>query len=319
MNQTSSPVADLSYRNYDGPLQRTDLAWWVIAKSTMMKAARMKSLWTVSVIAGWYFIVMIIILFFLQELSSLSGGQKAFHTFIDRIVWKDQFVHGMSYAQHLVLVVALMTGAGAIANDNRANALLVYLSKPCTKFDYVLGKWIGVFIPMLLIISLPVFVFYGYGLFSFRGEGFFSSDKWLVAKLLVVLPISAMLHTSLVLAFSSMFKQGRIAGAAYAGFYFMLFFFTTLMELVWRIGSKGHNHPPEIIKTLFYCSVDGVQVAWIRSILDFSKTGPFGVPSIQQMIANPPSPWLMLVVVLAVSALCILITWRRVRAVEVVG
>ena len=51
-------------------------------------------------------------------------GGAEFKTFLSRIVWQDQFLHGFSYgADHLI--IALMLGSGAIANDNRANALLV--------------------------------------------------------------------------------------------------------------------------------------------------------------------------------------------------
>jgi len=45
-----------------------------------------------------------------------------------------------------ILCIALVVGAGAIAADNRSNALMVYLSKPITKGDYLLGKWMGIFL-----------------------------------------------------------------------------------------------------------------------------------------------------------------------------
>jgi ABC-2 type transport system permease protein len=316
MTTEVTPIADLSYRNYDGPLESPDLRWWVIAKRLILNSIKLKGLWVATVLSGWYFIIIVIILFFLQQLSA-AGQQNgaALKTFLGHTVWKDQFLHGFSYAQHLLLVVALMVGAGAIANDNRANALLVYLSKPCTKLDYVLGKWVGLFLIILAIISVPSLAFYGYGLMSFRSEGFLKDDPYLLLRVLAVLPLSAALHTSLILAISSMFRQGRIAGATYAGIYFLSYFFTVLMQGIWAL-SDGAANP--IVKTLFYFSIDGIQIGLARAILHPTGTRPFGIPGPNPgwIPAPPLVPYLGVVVFVMVA--CIWFVWTRVRAVEVI-
>jgi ABC-2 type transport system permease protein len=312
-----TPIADLSYRNYDGPLEPPTFRWWVIAKRLILSAIKLRSLWVVTVLSGWYYMVMIVILFFMQQLAGTSPqAQITLKTFLGRIVWKDQFLHGFSFSQHLLLVIALMVGAGAIANDNRANALLVYLSKPCTKLDYVFGKWVGLFLVILGVISVPTLAFYGYGLLSFRDQGFLKDDPYLLLRVLCVLPLSAALHTSIVLAISSMFRQGRIAGATYAGIYFLSYFFTVLMEGIWAVSNGQANG---IIKNLYYCSIDGVQIGLARAILHPFGTHPFGVPPGKDpaWIAAPPLvPFLLFVVVIIVASLSFV--WSRVRAVEVV-
>lgn len=311
-----SPIADLSYRNYDGPLESPELRWWVIAKRIIINAVKTRSLWVVTVLSGWYFMILMTILFFMQQLAGTSPqAAENLKAIIGRTVWKDQFLHGFSYAQHLLLVIALIFGAGAIANDNRANALLVYLSKPCTKLDYVLGKWIGLFLVILGVIALPSLVFYLYGVFSFRDQGFIKDDPWLILRVLAILPLSAALHTSLILAVSSMFRQGRMAGATYAGIYFLTYFFTVLMKLTWVLTE---GTPPPIIKTLYYCSIDGVQIGLAKAILQPSGSRPFGVPGTDPTFVPAPAlaPYLAFVIVLTVA--CVWFIWHRVRAVEVV-
>ena len=313
---TINPIADLSYRNYDGPLESPDLRWWVIAKRLILNAIKMKSLWVATILSGWYFIIIIIILFFLQQLAGTGPqAQQTLKTFLGHTVWKDQFLHGFSFAQHLLLVVALIVGAGAIANDNRANALLVYLSKPCTKLDYVMGKWVGLFLIILCIISVPCLVFYGYGILSFRDQGFLKDDPYLLFRVLAILPLSAALHTSLILAISSMFRQGRIAGATYAGIYFLSYFFTVLMQGIW-LFSDGNANP--IIKTLFYCSIDGLQIGLARAILHPQGTRPFNVPGPNAGFIPAPPLWPCLAVVAFIMVACIWFVWTRVRAVEIV-
>jgi ABC-2 type transport system permease protein len=237
----SSAIADLSYRNYDGPISGPGGRWIIIARTMILKALRLRSLWVFTILSGWYYVVMVVVLFFLQQFGGTSEqGGAAFQAFVDRLVWKDQFVHGFGFSQHLLLVVTLLVGAGTIANDNRANSLLVYLSKPCRKIDYLIGKWLGVFVPILIVITIPTLVFYFYGLLSFRDQGFFSSDRWLLAKVLCLLPLAAAIHASFILAISSMFKQGTVAGAVYAGIYFMGYFFSLLMKVIWfKFDGKG--------------------------------------------------------------------------------
>lgn len=319
MSASTGPVAqiaDLSYRNYDGPLESPELRWWVIAKRMILNAIRTRSLWVITVLSGWYFMILMVILFFMQQLAGTSPQAAAtLKSFLGRIVWKDQFLHGFSYAQMLLLVIALIFGAGAIANDNRANALLVYLSKPCTKLDYVVGKWIGLFLILLGVISIPCLVFYAYGAMSFRDQGFIKDDPWLLLRVLAVLPLSAALHASLILAVSSLFRQGRIAGATYAGIYILTLSFTVLMKAT-LLMMEGT--PSALVKNLYYCSIDGVQIGLAKAILQPVGSRPFGMPGVDPTyVAAPPLvPYLGFVVLL--SAGCVLFVWNRVRAVEVV-
>ncbi len=52
----------------------------------------------------------------------------------------DTFRQFLEQQQIFVFFVTVYVGAGLIANDRRANALQIYLSKPLTRAEYVLGK-----------------------------------------------------------------------------------------------------------------------------------------------------------------------------------
>ena len=97
---------------------------------------------------------------------------------LGRIVWKDQILHGVGTGNLMWMVLTLIIGAGVIANDNRSNSLLIYLSRPCTKFDYIRGKWMGVFMPLLLAMILPSLMFFAYAALSYQDQGFFKQDPW---------------------------------------------------------------------------------------------------------------------------------------------
>ena len=316
-----NPIADLSYRNYDGPLKPPAARWWTIARQTMRAVMRNKWLWAMSALAGAYYLVMIIFLFVMDRIlesnPNAAGFQKAI---LGGIVWKEQFGHGIDFAQLPSMIIAIAVGAGAIANDNRANALLVYLSKPCTKFDYAFGKWLGIFLVLLGALAIPALAFYAYGALSFRELEFFK-DPWLIAKLLATIPLCAALNASLILAVSSLFKQGRLAGAVYAGLYFLGDFFTKIMGAVWVLGARDAAGR-DLVKGLFYASIDGLQIGLSRAILHTRGSNLLGLPATGRNfhLLPPPPPLIpMLLIVLAVAVVSIAIAWSRVRAVEVVG
>ena len=322
-----NPIADLSYRNYDGPLKPPAARWWTIARQTMRAAAKNKWLWSMSALCALYYVIMMIELFVFDRFAQNGpAGIAARDAFLDRIQWNEQFLHGISYAQMPLMLIALVVGAGAIANDNRANALLVYLSKPCTKFDYAFGKWMGVFLVLCGALAVPGLGFYAYGALSFRELGFFH-DPWLVLRLLATIPLCAALNASIVLAISSLFKQGRLAGAVYAGIYFMGYFFTVTMGVVWQMGHFRRSDRMDngladaaqgLVGKLYYASVDGLQIGLSKALLGAKGVNAFGTPGPRFPVPAPPlAPCLVLVLVVTLASIAI--AWSRVRAVEVVG
>ncbi len=332
---SASPIADLTYRGYDGELESPQFRWWVIARMSVRLAFKKKAYWVLTGFSGVYYLIMMLIIFFMEQLSSAGGGagvpagqaDQALNQFMSRIVWKDQFLHAFSTGQMWFLFLALLLGAGSIANDSRANALLVYLSKPCDKRDYLLGKWMGIFIPLLIAMAIPTAFFWLYGALSYRPYGFLSDDPWVILKLALLLPLGAAFYSSLVVGFSSLFKQGRIAGATLAGAYFITNIFTQLMALSWVFSQNpGGRHRTgadfdaivNTLRNLYYASIDGVNIGLGKAILGTDGSAYLGIPS---PIRSVPAPGLvgLLIVMTLVAALWVYVAWKRIRAVEVVG
>lgn len=321
----SSPIADFTYRDYEGSLASPRYRWWVIARNTIRQALRNRSFWVFTALGSWYYLIMIVIVFFTEQVAASVpiGGRNPSAQFLGQIVWKDQFLHGFSMGQLVFLIGALLIGAGSIANDNRANALLVYLSKPTSKLDYVFGKWFGVFVPLLIMMAIPTIVYWLWGALSYRDYGFLSRDPWLIVRLLAMMPLAAALHASLVVGISSLFNQGRLAGATYAGIYFITNFFTQLMVIVrmnaiFAHGRGGGGQVDPIVEKLYYASVDGVLIGLAKGVIGTNGGAYFGIQNRQQVAVPAPALWAMLLIVVGLALGALLLAWRRVRAVEVV-
>ncbi len=323
----ASPIADLTYRNYDGPLEPPMYRWWAIAKASMQLSVKKKAIWWLASFASVWYLFMLAMFYVLDMMSqNVPLGQK--NPLLQQIIWKDQFLNAFSIAQLAIFIIALLIGVGAIANDNRANALLVYLSKPVTRVDYLIGKWLGIFIPITLIVAVPTLVFFGYCAMSYRDYGFLTEDPRLPLKLLLMVMVPGFFHASVSLGISALFNQGRLAGATYAGIYFMTLFFTKAMQIVHIVSSDEGDGSPPIVRTLFYCSVDGIQIALAKIILGTDGTSLFamfpqgpgggrGRPQIESIPA--PSPTLFFGIYFLICALALFIAWTRIRAVEVVA
>jgi ABC-2 type transport system permease protein len=312
-----SPIADLTYRSYDGPLYAPAYRWWPIAKMSMRLSIKKKGFWGWAIMSGWWYIILAAIFYFADAFSQNIGGPKAFFS---GVVWKDQFLDGFSRAQLFYLILALLMGVGAIANDNRANALLVYLSKPCTKTDYLIGKWFGIFIPLACVVAAPTLLFYGYCAMSYRSYGFISQDPWLILKLLAIVPIPAAFHASVALGISSLFNQGRLAGAVYSGIYFMTSFITVALGVARTVAMSQHREASKLVETFFYFAVDGIQIALAKMVLGTPGSVLFAnVNRRQPAPPGIPSVPLFVALYFGICFLALGVAWSRIRAVEVVG
>jgi len=321
----STPIADLTYRSYDGPLEAPTMRWWVVAKACMKLAIMKRGFWVWSVMSAYWYFVLATIFYFVDVIGQTSPQVST--GFFNTVIWKDKFLDAFSISQMLLFILALLIGIGSIANDNRSNALLVYLSRPCSKLDYLAGKWVSIFLPILAVTAVPALVFYGYCLISFKQYGFTTQDPGFFWHFLLVLPLPAILHASLCVGISSLFQQSRLAGATYAGLYILPLFFTNAMKVIFALNSEfvtrhgrvmhAGSHAPDFVASLFYCSVDGIQIGLAKVFLHTNGTPLLG-PGVGSPMIPAPNGLIFGVAFLLVCLGSVFLAWTQIRAVEVV-
>ena len=121
--------------------------------------------------------------------------------------------------------VTIWVGAGLIANDRRANALQLYLSKPLSAAEYVAGKMAILFVFLIFVTWAPAMglllvqaIFAG----SFT---FIRNNAYLLPAITLFSLAQVLLASSTMLALSSLSKSSRFVGVMYAG----LMFFTAAL------------------------------------------------------------------------------------------
>lgn len=325
--QAAQPrILDRSYRGYEGELKTRAARWWIVALATIRAGIRKPGFWALAGLVALVYVINGLLLYFTKDLAARVGaalGGEGNNPYAQTL---DQCLNGSGL---LLFTVALVVGVGSIAADNRANALLVYLSKPITRTDYLLGKWAGVFLLLAFVSWTPAFLLYLFFLAAYTDDGFLRQNPLLILRMTNATLLPAALHASLIIGFSAWSRSPRLAGALYAGLYFVL---GTLVGITGNV--LLHNAAPDedaalatraaIVRSL---SVQGViegvgmhlygidpERAGSQLFGRPGRDGPFGMP----VRTRPPlAPLLLFGGVLIVVPL--LAARAKIRAVEVVS
>jgi ABC-2 type transport system permease protein len=309
---TTAPIADLSYRGYDGPLETRTFRWWTVALATIRLSYRKVWFWIWSVLSSLGYLFTLIGLFLMAQFGQQMGAGDA----LKNTQWARQFVQPLPWSIFFLVAVTMVVGAGTIANDNRANALLVYLSKPVTKLDYLVGKWFGTFVMLFAVAFLPALILYLYCLLSFRTEGFFTGDRLLLGRVLLVTGIAAALHTSLMMGFSAWSKSSLMAGGLYAGFYFLGVVLAPIMSYI--IGRNDWDGRAAVTTRCFALPGIVEGLSWHIFRLHPVQAGRGGFFGGGGEELPQPLLWPVLVWAAALVIVALVLAQVRIRAVEVV-
>ena len=277
------PIHDQGYRRYLGTRAAIGRAWQVIARAGIQSIISKRSFIALMLFAWAPFLVRAVQIYVsanFQQAAFLAPKGETFREFLET---QDIFV----------FLVTIWVGAGLIANDRRANALQLYLSKPLTAAEYVAGKMAILFVFLTFVTFAPAMglllveaIFAG----SFT---FIRNNAYLLPAITLFSLAQVLLASTTMLALSSLSKSSRFVGIMYAG----IIFFTAAMYNALRAmtGSSAF--------------------AWLspEDCLDIIGNAIFRVRSTYEVPV--PVAFLSIAVIIGVS---ILILERRVRGVEVV-
>ena len=192
------------------------------------------------------------------------------------------------------MLITTFAGAGLISNDLRTGAILVYLSRPLTKADYVLGK-LGVLLFLNFTVTLiPALLLYLVGI-ALAPEVLLGVHLlWVLPAILLDAILVSVLMSLLGLATSSLTKSPPVAGLSFVAVLILLDQVLSILRLLLRSKAVRLISP------------------W--SDLQLFAQALFGLRGGQDL------PWILPALsLLVIGAGCVLILASRVRAVEIVS
>ena len=277
------PIHDQGYRRYGGGKAR-GRGWTVIATAGIRTVLAKKSFIALMLMAWFPFIVRAVQIYAaanLPQAAFLRPTAETFRQFLDQ-------------QQIFVFFVTVYIGAGLIANDRRANALQIYLSKPLTRGEYIFGK-LAVLITFLLLVTwVPAIVLLIVQI-AFAGNfTFFRDNIYLFPAITVFSFIMVTMVAASMLALSSLSNSSRYVGILYSA----VIFFT------------------QAIYGVVYAVTRSTALSWLSFSANLAQIGDV----IFRQPLKYETPWpvslLMILVVVGVSGV---ILERRVRGIEVIA
>ena len=278
------PIHDQSYRRYGGGRVPRGRAWTVVMGAGLRGCFRKRAFIALLLLSWLPFLVRAVQLYAaanFPQMAFIAPTAETFRQFLDQ-------------QSTFVFFVTVFAGAGLVANDRRANALQIYLSKPMTRAEYVFGKFAVLAILLLMVTWLPAMMLLVVQMVFSGSTAFLGRNLYLVPAITLLSLIEAVMVSAAMLALSSLSRNGRFVGILYAG----LIFFTDALSGVLRVVTRDTG------------------LAWVSFSNDLAQLGDaiFRIPLRYAM------PWpVALVMVLVLVAASAAVLERRVRGVEVVS
>jgi ABC-2 type transport system permease protein len=205
--------------------------------------------------------------------------------------------------------VALLVGPPLVSRDLRNNALPLYLCRPFSRTEYVLGKMSVLLIllsAMTWVPQLLMFLFQSY----LQGATWFKDNLWLASAIFIGSVVWILLLALLSQTISSLVKWRVVASAVMLGIFFIPSVFAEFVNLVFQtrwghlfsLGALIGNISAGLFGTF-------VQASSVRIAIDDVVT---------EIVVTEPPLWCAWAVLFLVCAACLAILARRVKAYEVV-
>jgi ABC-2 type transport system permease protein len=279
------PIYEQTYRRHEarGPLRR--VRFWPITREALRLILARRAFLALLVLAGLPFVTRVIQVYVVTRFPEAN-----------RILPVDGRLFGDFLVQQTVfsMFVTIFGGAGLIANDLRTGAILVYLSRPLTRRDYVIGK-LGVLLALNLAVTLLPGAFLYLIALGLAPDQFWTwSLAWIGPAVVLYSLVVSLVMSLIALAVSSLSRSARVAGLSFFGLVFGLEVVRNILHALYR--------RPETALVSFQASLQSLAAAL------------FGLTNRAFTL-----PWIFPAAVLAAVAVgCLLVLRSRVRAVEIV-
>jgi len=206
--------------------------------------------------------------------------------------------------------VALLVGPPQVSRDLRNNALPLYLCRPFSRAEYVLGKMSVLLILLSAITWIPqllLFLFQAY----LEGAGWIKDNLWVAGAIVLGNIVWILLLALLSQAVSAIVKWRVIASAALLGIFFIPSVFAEVVNNLF-FTHWGHIISLDASMRSVMGGLFGTYVRSTGHVVDFDN----GV--VRQIVLNEPPLWCSWATLFVACAICLALLSRRVKAYEVV-
>ncbi|HEY6290422.1 MAG TPA: ABC transporter permease subunit [Terriglobia bacterium] len=205
-----------SYRGYSGPLTPPWSRFSIVTRYAFKNAFQSKLITAFFVCCFFYPLGCAVALYLNKHVDVLVTALNI-HALFD--VDGKFFFHFLNAQGAMAFVLTALVGPGLISSDLANNALPLFLCRPFSRADYVLGK-------MAVLVTLLSAITWAPGLILFliqsslAGAAWMGANLWMAGSILLGSTIQIAILCLLALALSAWIKRKLAAGAALLGVFF---------------------------------------------------------------------------------------------------
>jgi ABC-2 type transport system permease protein len=207
--------------------------------------------------------------------------------------------------------VALLVGPPLVSRDLRNNALPLYLCRPFSRTEYVLGKMSVILILISVITWVPqllLFLFQAY----LEGFAWFRANIWMVSAIVIGGLIWAVLLALLTQTISALVKWRVIASGVLLGIFFIPTVFGAFVNEVFRTRWGNIVSLGALIRNVTAGLFGTFERVW-----DVTRFREFDGTLTEIQLVEPPL-WASWFVLFVICAVCLALLSWKVKAYEVV-
>jgi ABC-2 type transport system permease protein len=212
-------------------------------------------------------------------------------------------------------ILAVLVAPPLISRDLANNALPLYLCRPLSRTEYVLGKMAVVVILLSLITWVPGLLIFFFQA-SLSGISWLWSNLWMVGAILLGSMVWIVLLSMIALAISALVKWRVVASGAMLGLFFVPTAFGTMVNEIF-LTRIGH-----LISLWASMKSIWLGLFWLFERQVGTIRGKVTTPVYDNVVVDiallEPPLWASWLVVALVCGVCVLILSWKVRAYEVI-
>lgn len=302
-------VYEQSYKRYAGPLTPEWSRFLIIPRHAYRAVFNSKLFTAFFVICFIPLLVEAILIYLHHNINAIAIMQIN----VKELVPIDAFFFEtfVNIQGGFAFFVALLVGPPLVARDLRNNALPLYLCRPFSRTEYVMGKMSVILILLSAMTWVPQLLLF---LFQSYLEGFtwFRTNLWMASAIVIGGVVWALLLALLTQTISALVKWRVVASGALLALFFIPSVFGEFINVVFltrwghiiSLGSLMKNVTAGLFGTF-------ERVADVARVVEFNEI-------IREIQVLEPPLWCSWAALFVICAICLAILSWKVKAYEVV-
>lgn len=301
------------YGAYEGESHTAWSRFLVIPRYALREVFKSKLLTTVFILCFIYPLVATILVYLHHNSNAIALLQINVQELlpIDASFFKTFLEVQGSFAFILTVLIA----PPLISKDLANNALPLYLCRPLSRTEYVLGKMAVIVFLLSLMTWIPGLLIFFFQA-SLAGISWFWANMWMISSIFIGFMTWIVLLSLLALAISSIVKWRVVASGALLGLFFVPSAFGEIINELF-LTRVGHLIGMWATITSIWRGLFGLFVRQTGAIRGKVSNPVYDGQYLDIVMLEPPL-WASWLVIAIVCAICIWILARRVRAYEVI-